>query len=420
MPDKKRRGGSLVQFALIFLLVYLGSQLVISRFFPQEKAPGKVRVEASDITVGGHPVLKVTNATSTGVLLLQSCPYPPVDIFFVEKSGTGTETISSITSSKTAAPCDIPAEAPAGDTVEISMAPWKYSVFGRTGMYEVRVPLYDRSAGTGALTGPEKPRGIDPLYDVTVRFSIGEPGVFTKIFRTFITKPFLNFLIFTAGVLPGHNLGIAIIILTILVKLLLLIPTQHALEGQKKMQMLQPKLDELKHKYPDDAQKVQEETVKLWKEHNVNPFQTCLPTLVQLPILIGLFYVIRDGSVLELSRHLIYPFYQNLSWRFDTSFLGLDLLQPERIFFPIILVVMQFVQMKMSFAIGERKRVKDGKKDAPASAMQMQQKIMLYVLPLMIGVFALQFPAAVSLYWGISTLFGIAQQAYVNREHLKV
>jgi len=141
----------------------------------------------------------------------------------------------------------------------------------------------------------------------------------------------------------------------------------------------------------------------------------CLPTLIQLPILIGLFFVIRDGSVLELSSHLIYSNYQNLSWSFSTDFLGLDLTQPSIYVLPPLLVVMQFLQLKLSFAFAKKKDKK--KKDkVQATQQQMQQKMMLYGLPLMIGFFALQFPAAVSLYWGVSTVFGVGQQLYVNRK----
>ena len=162
--------------------------------------------------------------------------------------------------------------------------------------------------------------------------------------------------------------------------------------------------------------------MKLWKEHKVNPFQSCLPMLVQFPVLIGLFYVIRDGSVLALSQHLIYGFYSHLSWTFGTQLLWLDLLKPDIYVMPAALVILQFLQMKLTFALHDRKKAKEKivgvgeKKKEPMSPQKMQQNVMLYGLPIMIGVFAFQFPAAVSLYWGVSTLFGIGQQLVVNRK----
>jgi YidC/Oxa1 family membrane protein insertase len=254
--------------------------------------------------------------------------------------------------------------------------------------------------------------------ETSVDFKIHEAGPITRAFRAFITKPFLNLLVLIASVMPGYSLGIAIIILTILVKLVLFIPTQHGLEGQKKLQAVQPQLDALKRKYKGDPQKLQQETMRIWKENKVNPLQSCLPILIQFPILIGLFFVIRDGSVLELSRHLLYGPHQDLSWTFGTNFFGLNLLEPSKILMPPLLAGSQFAQMKLSFAIAKKKKDKSGKKETQ-SAQEMQQKMMMYGLPLMIGFFALQFPAAVSLYWGVSTFFAIGQQVVVNRRDLR-
>jgi len=424
MADAPKKRSSLLEFALIFAIVYLGSQYVMRVFFPQQQsgpqAQQSVVLKAGNVTIGNHPILTIQNHTATGLILPSRCPAPPVDVF----SETGGK-LTPITSTENAVPCqpivEVAAVIAPGASVQLGLAPWKYSLFSKAGTYVVKFPASVRlPAGSGGvITAPQ------------ATFTISEPGVFTKLFRTFITKPFLNFLILVASLLPDHNLGIAIIILTIVVKMLLYIPTQHMLEGQKKMQLLQPRLDELKKKYPNDAQKVQEETLKLWKEYKINPLQSCLPTLIQFPVLIGLFYVVRDQSTLELSRGLIYPFYQHLTWHFGTNFLGLDLLKPNLYVMPALLVVLQFLQMKLSFAISARKKAKQQKdekvidvksdKAKPASSsMQTQQTMMLYMLPLMIGFFAIQFPAAVSIYWGISTLFGIGQQILVNREHLTV
>ncbi|MBM3231375.1 membrane protein insertase YidC, partial [Candidatus Peregrinibacteria bacterium] len=362
-----------------------------------------------DATVKGqhHPILVLENHTDTSLPLNDRCPMPPVVIRQIAADGTKTELLTK----ENAVPCvPPPAALTPGASVKFDLAPWKYSLFSEYGNYEAELVL---PAGFSAGSGT-----------VIAAFSIYEPGVSTQLFRTFVTKPLLNLFIFIASLLPGHNLAIAIILVTILVKLILYVPTQHALEGQRKMQAVQPKMDEIRRKYKDDPKKQQEETMKLWKESKVNPMQSCLPMLVQFPILIGLFYTVRDGSVLALSKHLLYPPYQHLTWAFGTSFFGLDLLVPEVYFFPIALVALQFFQMKLSFAIAKKKRsAKDEgkpekKKEEGMSQQEIQQKVMLYALPLMIGFFALQFPAAVSLYWGVSTLFGIGQQLVVNRKAL--
>lgn len=371
-------------------------------------------MQASNVRLGaGGVIVTIKNDTDKTLTLPSRCPEIPFDVFSISGEGT-TATATSITASGTAIPCsDIPALEPiaAGDSAKVDLNPWKYSAFSQAGIYEIRLP-------EGSMLGDAQMTNGSGSA-IVARFSLNEPNMFIKLFRSLITKPFLNFLILSASILPGYNLGLAIIILTLIVKLLLFIPTQHALEGQKKMQLLQPKLEAVKKQYKDNPEQMQKETMRLWKEHGVNPLQSCLPILVQFPVLIGLFYVIRDGSNLALSKGLIYPVYQDLTWNFNTNFLGLDLTQPHMWIFPPMLVVLQFVQMWLSFKIADKKKAKQIEKAEVATGMELQQKIMLYVLPLMIGYFALQFPSAVSLYWGISTLFAIGQQIIVNREHIK-
>ncbi|MDD3896405.1 MAG: YidC/Oxa1 family membrane protein insertase [Candidatus Peribacteraceae bacterium] len=406
---------SLVRFALIFLIIYMGTNLLMRYFLPQE-TPGEngqsvVTMRAVDATVKGdhHPVIAVRNESGQDITLPDTCPMPPFQVWKVE----GEQRIP-LTAVETVQPCEPLTLIPAGAHIQYSLAPWKYSLFNERATYALSLAL----PGSGE--------------ELTAQFQIYEPGSITHVFRTFITKPMLNLLILIASLTPGYNLGVAIIILTIIVKLILFIPTQHALEGQKKLQLIQPKIEEIRRKYKEDPQRMNQETLKLWKQEKINPFQSCLPILLQFPFLIGLFYVIQDGAALELSRHLLYAPYQNLTWQFGTNFLGFDLTRPSVYIFPPLLVILQFLQMKLSFAIANRKK-KNGKKDVidvtpkkekkPEDALQsqqMQQKVMMYGLPFMIGFSAIKFPAAVSLYWGISTLFAIGQQLVVNREHLKV
>ncbi|MBT4119592.1 MAG: YidC/Oxa1 family membrane protein insertase [Candidatus Peribacter sp.] len=400
MSAPKSRAGSMFQFALIFLLVYMTTQMSFRYFFPERYGPEKdisgVIVQVVDKTVKGqhHPLLVIKNRSEEDLVLEDRCPMPPVDVWKIEG-----ETRTALTTQETALPCAAVTSVAAGASVNVDLGPWKYSLFGDYGNYAVQLP------------------GIED-EESTAEFSIYEAGMMTQIFRTFITKPLLNGLIFVASMTPGYNLGIAIIILTIIVKLILFVPTQHAMEGQRKMQAVQPKMDAMKAKYKDNPKKMQEETMKLWKENKVNPMQSCLPMLIQFPILIGLFFTIRDGSVLALSEHLLYPVYQNLSWDFGTQFLGMDLTLPNVTVMPILLVVMQFFQMKLSFAANKKKEEKSGtkKKKEAASQQEVQQKVMMYGLPLMIGFFAIKFPAAVSLYWAASTVFAVGQQVYVNRK----
>lgn len=418
-PGKSKAMGSL-EFILIFLLLFFATNYGLKYFFPtqfggntQTPQPVTLAAQYANLKEGDDPMLIIQNNTKKDLPLPSRCPQPPVDIALISKADSGSEQKTDLMANSTAGDCVSPAVVPAGKSVTLSMAPWKYSLLSQLGTYEASLDVPKEISGSGAM-------------HLTARFTINEPGIFTKLFRTFVLKPLFNSLLFIALYVPDHNLGLAIIILTILIKLLLLVPNQHALEGQRKLQQLQPRLDELKKKYPDDAKKQQEETMRLWKEYNINPLQSCLPTLLQFPILIGLFYDIKSGVAAQTSRHLLYSYFLDKPIVLGHMFLGLDLLKVNLWLFPPLLVVLQFIQMWMMMAKAKKAaQKKDDVIDVTPGAKKPwklpelnQQTVMMYGLPLMIGFFALKFPAAVSLYWAISTLFGIAQQAYVNREKI--
>lgn len=405
--SKKSRLEFILTFALLFLLVNAG----YSYFFPKQTEEQKkssahvmISMESKSVRMGNDPVVVITNPTKADFTLPKRCPLPPVDISRVDTATNGTETVTNIIPNDSVLPCADLLLVKAGAKEKVSLASWKYALFTELGTYEVFL---------------EVPTTEDPKAVTTARFTLTEPGFFTKVFRTFITRPLFNALIFVASWVPGHNLGVAVLFLTLLIKLLLLIPNQHALQGQKKLQDLQPRMEEIKKKFPSDPTRVQEETMKLWKEMKINPLQSCLPTLLQLPILIGLFYVIRDGAHIAISRHLIYSFYSDLpALFFTTTLFGIDLLKPEIYVMPVLLVILQFIQMKMMMS---KKKSKDEIIVKPVGKKSWipeldQQTIMMYILPFMIGYFAFTFPAAVSIYWAASTLFGIVQQWFVLRK----
>ena len=414
MADRRR--SSLLEFLLIFAIVYFGTQFVMNQFFPQPdpntvQTPIVLEAVPESVKGGHHPSVRITNNTNEEFALLNRCPQPPVDVYLLGNTVASGSTRMLLSPTSTVLPCPTFDPIAAGKRKTIDLAPWKYSVFADESNYEMTLP---------------NPNGSGSVATTTVSYY--EAGTVTKVFRTFVTKPLLNLLVFIASLLPDYNLGWAIILLTLIIKIALFFPTQSALESQKKMQVLQPKLEALKKKYKDNPQRMQQETMKLWKEEKINPFQSCLPMLLQFPILIGLFFVIRDGSMLELSQHLLYETYQNLPWSFGTTFLGLDLLKSNAYIMAPLLVVMQYTQMKLSFTLKEKKQAqkqgvidvgsKKKKKSNTAETpdvQALQQKMMLYGLPIMIGVFAFQFPSAVSLYWAISTIFAIGQQLVVNK-----
>lgn len=286
-----------------------------------------------------------------------------------------------------------------GEKETISLKDFSYAYFGEVGRYKVALKLADQS-----FESPE--------------FTIEEPGIFTKLWRTLIYNPILNVLVALLIYIPGHYLAAAITILTIIIRTLLLVPSQKAIRAQTRMQQLQPKLEELKKKYADDQARLAQETMLLWKTHKVSPFSSCLPILIQFPILIALFYVVSGGLSPDRSV-LIYDFLPEFSLHeVNHSFFGFNLSERSLIVFPLVIGGLQFLQMQLMTA--RRRGVNKNKENSGVpKEMETANKMMKYVMPIMIAIFTAQLPAAVGLYWGTSTFYGIVQQLVVNKEGSK-
>jgi len=249
------------------------------------------------------------------------------------------------------------------------------------------------------------------------------------LFNELIYQPIYNLLVLIYNIIPGHDFGIAIIIVTIFVKLLLIPFSRKQIESQKKMQELQPKIKEVQQKYKNDKEKQSRAMMELYKENKANPFSGCLPMILQLVFLIAIYRVLFNISKDGAAAEGIYPFIHNPGI-VKHMFLGfLDLSVPANIhefsIFNIIRLLLvvaaaaaQFFQTKMLMAKSTKaKSVKDDKKDPDFSQAMSQQ--MLYLAPVMTLLIGLRFPSGLALYWLVSTLFMIFQQGYLQREELK-
>jgi len=222
-----------------------------------------------------------------------------------------------------------------------------------------------------------------------------------EIIRQVLYIPLVNLLIFLIWLIPGHSAGAAIIILTVLIRFILIIPSRKATQSQLKMREIQPKVDEIRRLYPDDRQKQSLEMMELYKRENVNMFGSCLPMLIQLPVLLGLYYAFSNG--LDPSRvSLVYDFVPRAAV-IDKTFFGIDLTKPDHTYIlPILAGVIQFIQTKMMTP----KRTKDNKTD-PSVAMQQN---MVYMFPILTIMISRSFAAALPLYWAVSSIFSTVQQ----------
>jgi len=222
-----------------------------------------------------------------------------------------------------------------------------------------------------------------------------------------IGNPILNVLIALSHVFGGQ-FGLAIISLTVIVRLITWPLNKRQLKSTKAMQEMQPKIQELQKKYGKNQQKLQQEMMKLYKEAGVNPLGCLWPMLVQFPIWIALYQAIMRAlattpeNLLDLAQRLYSWDIVNQAIPLSSQFLGLDLAGQGNIILAIIVGGTMWVQQKMT--------------QAPAvdPRQASTSRIMLLMMPLMFGFLCLSFPAGLGLYWAVSNVIGIVTQYFVT------
>jgi YidC/Oxa1 family membrane protein insertase len=224
-----------------------------------------------------------------------------------------------------------------------------------------------------------------------------------ELYNELIYRPLLNLLVFFYNDLPGHDMGMVIIFLTLVIRAVLAPLSHKQIKSQKAMQDLQPKLTEVREKFKNDKEGQSKAMMALYKEHKINPLSSCLPLLVQFPLLIALYQVFSKALNGNLGG--LYPFIRNPGVLDPFFFNFINLAKPSLVF-GIIAGLLQFWQSKQMQA-------QNKPTDATAKAMNFQ---MTYVLPLFSIFIALKLPAGLPLYWSVTTLFAIAQQYYIMRK----
>ncbi len=244
-------------------------------------------------------------------------------------------------------------------------------------------------------------------------------GQLGYLFNIIFTYPIFNLLMVLDRIIG--DFGLAIIVLTLIVKLILFPLTLKQLKSMKATQALQPQLAEIKKKYSKDQKAQMEATQALYKEYGMNPVAgSCLPLLIQMPVLFGLFYalsaVLRNAKTVADINTLLYPFIPrftifpniNLDWfTFISATWHFSLGAPDPThILPILAALATFVQLRMS-----QPKTQPGEAPNPA---QQQMKIMQYISPLMVGFFGWNYAAGLALYWTVSSVFAIFQQYFVT------
>lgn len=231
-----------------------------------------------------------------------------------------------------------------------------------------------------------------------------------SIFQQFLSQPLFNILIIFYNFF-GSNFGLAIIFLTILIKLVLYPLTQKSIRSQKALNELSPKIKEIKQVHKNDKQKQGEAMMGLYKEHKINPLGGCLPMLIQIPILIALYQVFRAG--LDPAKlGMLYSFVHQ-PVNISTTFLHFIDLSKPNIYLALITGVAQFFYSKLM--VPKKGPVKDGEEKKYDFAQSMSSQ-MVYMMPAIMIYFLWTMPSALAVYWLTMTLFGIGEQIFIKNK----
>jgi YidC/Oxa1 family membrane protein insertase len=231
-----------------------------------------------------------------------------------------------------------------------------------------------------------------------------------NIFNEVLYRPLFNLLVLIYEYFPLQDFGIAVILLTVLIKVFLYPLGKQSIRVQKVVNELQPKIQEIQKKYKDNKAEQARLTIELYKKEKINPFAGILPLLIQIPILIALYQLFWKGIQADGATRL-YSFV-SISGPIDPTFLGGINLSNPNLALAIFAGVSQFWQVKLA----SPKLPKPANRNQFPQFSAIMQKQMLYFFPVFTIFILLKIPSAVALYWAVSTLFTIGQQYLGARE----
>ena len=228
-----------------------------------------------------------------------------------------------------------------------------------------------------------------------------------SIYNTVLYQPLFNILILLYNFIPGKDFGIAIIVLTILLRAAFYPLSAKAFVAQKVFAELQPKLKELREKFKHDKDALARQTLEAYQKSGVNPFASIGPLLLQLPILLAIFQVFSKG-LQESQLSILYPFVRNPE-TISPLFLGMVNLSEQSLVLAVAAGALQFLQMHIGMS-----------SSGPVSKNTGAALAQKHIMPIFFSAFTvsilLRLPAAIGIYWVATSIFSIAQQWYLARK----
>lgn len=232
-------------------------------------------------------------------------------------------------------------------------------------------------------------------------------NIFQTIWSVVLYQPMLNFLVFIY--IYTNNFGTAVILLTVLIKCLLNPLNKKALESQKAMAEIQPKIKEIQSRNKENPELQAKEMIALYKEKKFNPFSSIFLLLIQIPVIIALFCIFREG--INIDPQMMYSFIA-FPETINPYFLGIDLSAPN-ILIAVLAAIGQYIQAKTGIVSSNKNK---DSKDKTVEATEMIQKQMVFMLPIITLFVLFALPSALGLYWLVTTMMTIYQQKNILKE----
>ncbi|PIR05886.1 hypothetical protein COV56_00395 [Candidatus Kuenenbacteria bacterium CG11_big_fil_rev_8_21_14_0_20_37_9] len=234
-----------------------------------------------------------------------------------------------------------------------------------------------------------------------------------EIYNIILYRPLFNLLIFFYNTISFQDVGIAIILVTVVIKLILYPLSVKSIKAQKALQDLQPKMDSIKQKYKNNKEQLGKAMMELYKTEKISPVSSCLPLLIQFPFLIAVYNVFRVGFKPE-SLDMLYGFIHNPNTLNPVAFGFLNLAE-KNIVLAVLAGAAQFWSSKMLIS-KKQPKVSSAKDEGMTTIMNKQ---MLYFMPAITIFFGISLPGGLTFYWFLTTVLTALQQLRLSKKHDK-
>ena len=239
------------------------------------------------------------------------------------------------------------------------------------------------------------------------------------MFDTLIYQPIYNLLVFILSVLPHSNAVLAVLVVTILVKLVLMPIAFSVFHTQKTIKKIQPEIEKIKREHKDNPHKQSIELLNLYKKHNIRPFSNFLLILIQLPVIFGLYLVFLKGGLPKIDTSLLYSFVSPPSSPVEMKLWFIDFTKKKDIILAVLAGFSQFFVAIVTFKNQNLNFSNEKTPDFKQEFAKMMQTQMKYVFPVLVAVISYTIGSIIAFYWFVNNIFTTFQELIIKHLHDK-